>query len=82
MGSLKGFLQQPCGFPLHQIDRGFMAGPDLEGESPLPDQHIQSTDGFRACSKGRGVLFRKGKQIGVVEENDFLTTLMREVEKL
>ncbi len=35
-----------------------------------------------ACGKGRGVLFRKGEKIGVVEERDFLTALMREVERL
>ena len=34
-----------------------------------------------ACGKRRGVIFKKGKKIGVVEEKDFLTTLMREVEK-
>ena len=33
-----------------------------------------------ACGKGRAVLFKKGKKIGVVEEKDFLTALMREVE--
>ncbi len=35
-----------------------------------------------AGGKGRGVLFKKGKKIGVVEEKDFLAALMREVEKL
>jgi len=35
-----------------------------------------------ACGKGRGVIFKKGKKIGVVEEKDFLTALMREVEGL
>ena len=35
-----------------------------------------------ACGKGRGVLFRKGENIGKVEEKDFLTVLMAEVEKL
>ncbi len=34
-----------------------------------------------ACGKGRAVLFKKGKKIGVVEERDFLTALMAEVEK-
>ncbi|MFH0768268.1 MAG: flavodoxin-dependent (E)-4-hydroxy-3-methylbut-2-enyl-diphosphate synthase [Chloroflexota bacterium] len=34
-----------------------------------------------ACGKGRGVLFRKGKKIGVVEERDFLTALIKEVER-
>ena len=33
-----------------------------------------------ACGKGRGVIFRKGEKVGVVEEKDFLTALMREVE--
>jgi len=33
-----------------------------------------------ACGKGRAVLFKKGKKIGVVEEKDFLTALMAEVE--
>jgi len=35
-----------------------------------------------ACGKGRAVLFKKGKKIGVVEEKNFLTALMREVEKI
>jgi (E)-4-hydroxy-3-methylbut-2-enyl-diphosphate synthase len=34
-----------------------------------------------ACGKSRGVLFRKGKKIGVIEEKDFLKALMGEVEK-
>jgi len=34
-----------------------------------------------ACGKGRAILFKKGKKIGVVEEKDFLTALMREVER-
>jgi (E)-4-hydroxy-3-methylbut-2-enyl-diphosphate synthase len=35
-----------------------------------------------ACGKGKGVLFKKGEKIGVVEEKDFLAALMREVEKM
>ncbi len=35
-----------------------------------------------ACGKGKGVLFKKGQKIGVVEETDFLAALMTEVEKL
>ena len=35
-----------------------------------------------ACGKGRAVLFKKGKKIGVVKEKDFLSALMREVEGL
>ncbi len=35
-----------------------------------------------AGGKGRGVLFRKGEKVRVVEEKDFLTALMAEVEKL
>jgi len=35
-----------------------------------------------ACGKGKGVIFRKGKKVGVVEEKDFLSALMREVEGL
>jgi (E)-4-hydroxy-3-methylbut-2-enyl-diphosphate synthase len=33
-----------------------------------------------ACGKGKGVIFRGGEQVAVVEERDFLTALMREVE--
>ncbi len=33
-----------------------------------------------ACGKGKGVIFRKGKKVGVVVEKDFLSALMREVE--
>jgi len=35
-----------------------------------------------ACGKGKAVLFKKGKEIGVVEEKDFLSALWREVENL
>jgi len=34
-----------------------------------------------ACGKGRGILFKKGEKIGVVEEKDFVRVLMREVER-
>ena len=34
-----------------------------------------------ACGKGKGVLFKKGKKIGVVEEKDFVVALMREIER-
>ncbi|MFC1873256.1 flavodoxin-dependent (E)-4-hydroxy-3-methylbut-2-enyl-diphosphate synthase [Chloroflexota bacterium] len=34
-----------------------------------------------ACGKGKAVLFKKGENIGVVEESDFLTALMAEVER-
>ena len=34
-----------------------------------------------ACGKGRAVLFKKGEKIGTVEEKDFLTVLMAEVER-
>jgi (E)-4-hydroxy-3-methylbut-2-enyl-diphosphate synthase len=33
-----------------------------------------------ACGKGRGVIFKNGEKVAVVEEKDFLTALMREVE--
>ncbi|MFC1918324.1 flavodoxin-dependent (E)-4-hydroxy-3-methylbut-2-enyl-diphosphate synthase, partial [Chloroflexota bacterium] len=35
-----------------------------------------------ACGKGKGVIFRKGKKVAVVEEKDFFKALMKEVEKL
>jgi (E)-4-hydroxy-3-methylbut-2-enyl-diphosphate synthase len=35
-----------------------------------------------ACGKGRGVLFRKGEQIGTVEEKNFVKALMAEVGRL
>jgi len=34
-----------------------------------------------ACGKGKGILFKKGKKIGVVEEKNFVNVLMREVER-
>jgi (E)-4-hydroxy-3-methylbut-2-enyl-diphosphate synthase len=33
-----------------------------------------------ACGKRKGVIFRRGEKVGVVEEKDFLSALMREVE--
>ena len=35
-----------------------------------------------ACGKGRGILFRNGEKIGVIEEKDFVQALMNEVEKV
>ena len=35
-----------------------------------------------ACGKNRGILLRKGKKIGMVEEGDFLKALMAEVRKV
>jgi (E)-4-hydroxy-3-methylbut-2-enyl-diphosphate synthase len=35
-----------------------------------------------ACGRNRGILFRNGKKIGIVEEEDFLKALMAEVEKI
>ena len=35
-----------------------------------------------ACGKGRGVLFRKGEQLRTIEEKDFISVLMAEVERL
>jgi (E)-4-hydroxy-3-methylbut-2-enyl-diphosphate synthase len=32
-----------------------------------------------ACGKGKGVIFKKGKKVGVVAEKDFVAALMREV---
>ena len=34
-----------------------------------------------ACGKGKAVLFKKGKKIATIEEKDFLTALMAEVER-
>jgi (E)-4-hydroxy-3-methylbut-2-enyl-diphosphate synthase len=35
-----------------------------------------------ACGKGKGVIFKRGEKLAVVEEKDFLSALMREVEGL
>jgi (E)-4-hydroxy-3-methylbut-2-enyl-diphosphate synthase len=35
-----------------------------------------------ACGKGRGVIFKKGEKVAVVEEKDYFTALMKEVEGL
>jgi (E)-4-hydroxy-3-methylbut-2-enyl-diphosphate synthase len=35
-----------------------------------------------ACGKGRAVLFKKGKKLRTIEEKDFITALMAEVERL
>jgi (E)-4-hydroxy-3-methylbut-2-enyl-diphosphate synthase len=32
-----------------------------------------------ACGKGKGILFKKGEKVAVVEEKDFVSALMREV---
>jgi len=35
-----------------------------------------------ACGKGKAVLFRKGKKIATIQEKDFVTALMREIEDM
>jgi (E)-4-hydroxy-3-methylbut-2-enyl-diphosphate synthase len=35
-----------------------------------------------ACGKGRAILFKKGKKLRTIEEKDFITALMAEVERL
>ncbi|HTY82322.1 MAG TPA: (E)-4-hydroxy-3-methylbut-2-enyl-diphosphate synthase, partial [Dehalococcoidales bacterium] len=35
-----------------------------------------------ACGKGRGVIFKRGGKVAVVEEKDFLMALMREIEEI
>jgi len=35
-----------------------------------------------ACGKGKAILFKKGEKIGVIEEKDFVSVLMAEVERL
>lgn len=35
-----------------------------------------------ACGKGKGVIFKKGEKVGVVEERDFVTALMKEVDRV
>jgi (E)-4-hydroxy-3-methylbut-2-enyl-diphosphate synthase len=35
-----------------------------------------------ACGKGKGVIFKKGEKVVVVEEKDFLEALMKEIETL
>ena len=34
-----------------------------------------------ACSKGKAVLFKKGKKIRAIEEKDLVSVLMEEVER-
>ena len=35
-----------------------------------------------ACSKGKAVLFKKGKKIRTIQEKDFVVALMREIEEM
>ena len=35
-----------------------------------------------ACGKGKGVIFKRGEKVAVVEEKDFLNSLMKEVENI
>jgi len=42
----------------------------------------QDADVGIACGKGRGVIFKRGDKVAVVEEKDFFTALMKEVEGL
>ncbi|MBN1693401.1 MAG: flavodoxin-dependent (E)-4-hydroxy-3-methylbut-2-enyl-diphosphate synthase [Dehalococcoidales bacterium] len=35
-----------------------------------------------ACGKGKGVIFKKGKKLATIEEKDFLSALLKEIESI
>ena len=41
----------------------------------------KNADGGIACGKGKGIIFSKGKQVLTVNESEFLSALMAEIEK-
>ncbi len=49
----------------------------VNGPGEAKDAHVGI-----ACGQGRGVIFKKGKKVRVVEEKDFLEALMKEVDKI
>jgi (E)-4-hydroxy-3-methylbut-2-enyl-diphosphate synthase len=65
---------------LHKIDKPVkvaVMGCVVNGPGEAADADVGI-----ACGKGKGILFRNGKKIGVVQEEDFLKALMSEVGKL
>ena len=65
---------------LHKIDKPIkvaVMGCVVNGPGEAADADVGI-----ACGKGKGILFRNGKKIGVVQEEDFLKALMAEVNKL
>jgi len=65
---------------LHKIDKPIkvaVMGCVVNGPGEAADADVGI-----ACGKGKGILFRNGKKIGVVREEDFLKGLMAEVGKL
>ena len=65
---------------LHKIDKPIkvaVMGCVVNGPGEAADADVGI-----ACGKGKGILFRNGKKIGVVQEEDFLRALMAEVNKL
>jgi (E)-4-hydroxy-3-methylbut-2-enyl-diphosphate synthase len=65
---------------LHKIDKPIkvaVMGCVVNG----PGEAVDADVGI-ACGKGKGIIFRHGKKIGVVQEEDFLKALMAEVNKL
>jgi len=73
-------LAQQVEKELHKIDKPIkvaVMGCVVNG----PGEAVDADVGI-ACGKGKGILFRNGKKIGVVQEEDFLKALMAEVNKL
>jgi (E)-4-hydroxy-3-methylbut-2-enyl-diphosphate synthase len=65
---------------LHKIDKPIkvaVMGCVVNGPGEAADADVGI-----ACGKGKGIIFRNGKKIGVVQEEDFLRALMAEVNKL
>ncbi len=72
-------LAEEVGEALSQIDKPIrvaVVGCAVNGPGEAKDADLGI-----ACGKGKGILFKRGKKIGVIEEKDFLTALMREVER-
>ena len=64
---------------LHKIDKPIkvaVMGCVVNGPGEAADADVGI-----ACGKGKGIIFRNGKKIGVVQEEDFLRALMAEVNK-
>jgi (E)-4-hydroxy-3-methylbut-2-enyl-diphosphate synthase len=65
---------------LHKIDKPIkvaVMGCVVNGPGEAADADVGI-----ACGKGKGIIFRNGKKIGVVQEEDFLRALMAEVNRL
>ena len=81
-GRLAGAGSPPRAARAHDLQRRRAAGPQLEAERPLRDQHLEPVDGARAMRSGGGEQLRGSGAVDEVDDIRVLTDLIERQSEL